>query len=97
MNLEDKIRSSPERRERFEARTKRIVREKFGQSRKMSFAESCMNTAVGFSINTSANYFLLPFFGLFPTVSESMSIAVMFTLISVARNYMLRRMFNAVR
>lgn len=62
----------------------------------MSFAESCMNTAAGFAINTSANYFLLPFFGLFPTVGESMSIAVMFTFISVARNYVLRRIFNGL-
>lgn len=55
-----------------------------------------MNTAAGFAINTSANYFLLPFFGLFPTVGESMSIAVMFTFISVARNYVLRRIFNGL-
>lgn len=62
----------------------------------MSLTESIANTAIGFGINTSANYFLLPYFGLNPTVGESMAIAIMFTLISVARNYFLRRIFNAV-
>ena len=67
-----------------------------GQSRKMSAVESFAGTAVGFGINTSANYFLLPLFGLYPTVHESMAIAVMFTLISLARGYVLRRIFNAI-
>lgn len=62
----------------------------------MSLTESITNTVVGFGINTSANYFLLPYFGLHPTVAESLAIAVMFTIISVARNYGLRRIFNAV-
>jgi hypothetical protein len=62
----------------------------------MSAVESFANTAVGFGINTSANFFLLPLFGLFPTIDESMAIAVMFTIISLLRGYFLRRIFNAV-
>lgn len=62
----------------------------------MSAIESFTGTAVGFIINTTANYTLLPLFGLHPTIANSMSIAVLFTLISLARGYILRRIFNAI-
>lgn len=64
------------------------------QSKGGSLVEAVVNTAVGFGINTSANYFLLPLFGLYPSVGDSMAMAVMFTVISVGRNYIIRRFFN---
>ena len=68
-----------------------------GQSRKMSLTESVTNTAVGFWINTLANYFLiLPLFGFRPSVLDSMGMSILFTILSVGRNYVLRRFFNAV-
>ena len=64
------------------------------QSKRKSLIESLFNTAAGFGINTAANYNILPLFGLYPTVKTSMSLAVIFTVISVARNYAIRRFFN---
>lgn len=62
----------------------------------MSAVESATSTAAGFIINTTANYTLLPFFGLHPTIADSMSLAVLFTVISLARGYVLRRIFNGI-
>lgn len=64
------------------------------QSRRMSFVESWANVGVGFCINVLANYTLLPLFGLHPTVADSAALAIIFTLISLARSYCLRRAFN---
>lgn len=64
------------------------------QSRRMSFAESCFNTAIGFAINVAAQIFIFPLFGIHVAVATNLMIAVVFTGISVARSYFVRRAFN---
>jgi hypothetical protein len=59
-----------------------------------SFVESWANVAVGFSINYVANLVVLPWFGLAITPSKALGVGVVFTGISVARSYTLRRWFN---
>lgn len=66
------------------------------QSKFMSFVEACTNTIVGLSIATFSNQLILPLFGYEVTFYDSFYIAVIFTLISVARNYLTRRFFNNV-
>lgn len=66
------------------------------QSRTMSAVESVANVAVGYGINFCANLLVLPIFGLQVTVADAAGIGVIFTGISLARSYLLRRAFNLV-
>ena len=62
-----------------------------------SFVEAWANIAVGFGINFAANLAVLPLFGLPVTAGDAFWIGVIFTVISLARSYVLRRWFNGLR
>jgi hypothetical protein len=68
-----------------------------GQTRTGSLAESLANIAVGFGINYGANLLVLPMFGLAVTPHKALGIGIVFTGISLARSYVLRRYFNGLR
>lgn len=65
-----------------------------GQTKRGSFAEALFNTTVGWTINFFANLYILPKFGYEVTVVHAFWIGVIFTVISIARSYLLRRLFN---
>lgn len=67
------------------------------QTKKGSAVEAVLNTAIGWSINYTANLFVLPLFGFNVTYSEAFWIGVIFTFISLARSYLLRRLFNRIK
>lgn len=69
---------------------------KYGQPRYQSLIEACSNVVVGFFIATFANYYILPLFNLPVSLHDSFWIAVIFTIISVIRSYIMRRVFNFV-
>jgi hypothetical protein len=63
-----------------------------------SIAESLANIAVGFSINFAANWILLPLFGFSSlTLKSNFELGLLYTLISLARSYVLRRWFNGLK
>ena len=64
------------------------------QSRIGSLVESIANVMLGFMINLVANMLILPLFGFNVTVKDAFGIGVIFTVISVARSYCVRRWFN---
>lgn len=64
------------------------------QSKKMSLLESVASTAIGYTIATAANYYILPLFGYKVTLADASWIGVIFTLISLVRGYLVRRFFN---
>jgi len=64
------------------------------QSRAHSAFEAVANVAVGYGINVVANLMVLPVFGLSVSVGQAAGIGVAFTFISLARSYLLRRVFN---
>jgi uncharacterized membrane protein (DUF485 family) len=64
------------------------------QTRLGSFIEACFNVLVGFAINWTANMLILPLFGFNVTAGQALGIGVFFTVISVARSYLIRRFFN---
>lgn len=64
------------------------------QSRKASATEAVVNVLIGYGINFAANLVVLPMFGLPVTTAEAAGIGIIFTGISLARSYMLRRWFN---
>jgi hypothetical protein len=51
----------------------------------------------GFSINYLGNIWILPQFGYNVTYSDAFWIGVVFTFISIARSYILRRWFNGLK
>lgn len=67
------------------------------QSRFMSWVEAWGNVAIGFGINFGANLLVLPVFGLPVTMTTAFGIGVVFTVISVLRSFLLRRLFEAIR
>lgn len=67
------------------------------QTRLGSFVEAWANIAVGFGINYVANVTVLPWFGYHVTFGDAFWIGVVFTFISLARSYVLRRWFNGLK
>lgn len=67
------------------------------QSKQGSLVEALVNTAVGIAISFTANFFILPTVGCHTTFTQNLYICVVFTFISIARGYLLRRAFNAWR
>lgn len=65
------------------------------QTKKRSFIETCINTAVGLVINIYAQMLIFPLFDMHVETHENMMIAVIFTVISICRSYVMRRVFNA--
>ena len=65
------------------------------QSRLGSLIEVGINIVVGFAINWLANIYVLPLYGFAITGGQAFSMGLVFTVISVARSYIIRRYFNA--
>ncbi len=65
------------------------------QSRIGSLIEALMNVAIGLLVSVVANAIVFPRFGFQPTVGENVTISLIYTAISIARQYVLRRWFNA--
>ena len=65
------------------------------QSRLGSFIEAWINVLIGFSINYIANLLIFPMFGMHISLSANLLMGGIYTVISVARSYFIRRYFNA--
>ena len=64
------------------------------QTRRQSLLEAVLNVAIGFAINFAANLAILPLFGFNVGASQAFGIGLIFTAISIARSYAVRRAFN---
>lgn len=62
----------------------------------MSFVESLINIAVGLGVAMAANAIILPALGFPITLSQNMIIAAFMTVVSIARSFALRRLFEAL-
>lgn len=62
-----------------------------------SFIEAWANIAVGFTINWCANMLILPLFGFHIKPLAAFNMGLIFTIISLARSYVLRRWFNGLK
>jgi hypothetical protein len=67
------------------------------QSRTMSFIEAIANVLVGYGIAVATQIAIFPIFGLHASLAQNLGIGAVFTIVSVARSYALRRMFEALR
>ncbi len=67
------------------------------QSRWMSFVESVANVLVGYGVAVLTQMLVFPLFGLRSSVSDRLLIGVIFTVVSLARSFTLRRVFEGLR
>jgi uncharacterized membrane protein (DUF485 family) len=65
------------------------------QTRLGSLIEAVVNVLIGFGINFAANLLVLPLFGFNVSPGQAFGIGLIFTVISIARSYAIRRWFNA--
>lgn len=67
------------------------------QSRWMSFVESLTNVAVGYGLAVLTQVLVFPLFGLSVSLSENLAIGLLFTVVSLGRSFLLRRVFENLR
>ena len=67
------------------------------QSRRMSLLEAIVNVAVGYGIALLIQITVFPAFGLMVDLGSHLVIGALFTAVSIARSYALRRLFEGFR
>ena len=67
------------------------------QSRKMSLVEVVTNVAVGYGLAVVTQIIVFPWFGLEAALGEHLTIGLAFVAVSLARGYVLRRLFEGLR
>lgn len=65
------------------------------QTRLMSLIESVANIVVGYGVAVITQLLVFPLFGLAASLADNLMIGLIFTIVSLARSYALRRAFNA--
>lgn len=67
------------------------------QSRRTSLIEAIANVAVGYCLAIATQIAVFPLFGLRASLGDNLALGAAFTAISLARSYVLRRLFEAIR
>ena len=67
------------------------------QSRAMSLVEAVTNVAVGYGLAVTMQMLVFPLFGLTVVFVDHLLIGAAFTVISIARAFALRRLFEVIR
>ncbi|WP_347267906.1 hypothetical protein [Paracoccus sp. (in: a-proteobacteria)] len=67
------------------------------QSRAMSMLEAIANVVVGYSLAIATQILVFPLFGIEAGLGKHLGIGLAFTAVSLARGFLLRRFFEALR
>jgi hypothetical protein len=67
------------------------------QSRLMSLVEATTNVIVGYGVAVVTQILIFPIFGLQTTLGQNLAMGGIFTIVSLIRSFLLRRLFEAVR
>lgn len=67
------------------------------QSRLMSLVEAVANVTAGYGFAVITQILIFPIFGLHTTLAQNLKMGAIFTVVSIARSYVLRRMFERFR
>ncbi|GGB94754.1 hypothetical protein GCM10011363_09240 [Marivita lacus] len=67
------------------------------QSRRMSLVESVANVTVGYGVAVVTQILIFPVFGLHTTLAQNLKMGAVFTVVSIARSFAIRRVFEAMR
>lgn len=65
------------------------------QTRLQSLTESLVNVAIGYFVACGSQILIFPLFDIHIPLSDNFLIGAWFTVISIARSYIVRRWFNA--
>jgi hypothetical protein len=63
----------------------------------MSLVESVANVIVGYGVAVVTQILIFPIFGLQTTLGQNLAMGGIFTIVSLARSFLLRRLFEAIR
>ena len=66
------------------------------QSSLMSLVESVANVIVGYGVAVVTQILIFPIFGLHTTLAQNLKMGAIFTIVSIARSFALRRVFEAI-
>ena len=64
------------------------------QTKTQSLLEACANIAIGMAVAFAGQLIVFPALGLVVRLDQNIAITIAFTAISLARQYVLRRLFN---
>ncbi len=64
------------------------------QTKAKSLQEAIVNTLVGLLFNFVINLYAMPLFGVEMSLTQNFGVVIMFTVLSVLRNYVVRRFFT---
>ena len=67
------------------------------QSPLMSLVESVANVIFGYGVAVVTQILIFPIFGLHTTLAQNLKMGAVFTIVSIARSFALRRVFEAIR
>jgi hypothetical protein len=67
------------------------------QSRLMSLLEAMANIAVGLLLAVATQIVVFPILGLQASLGQNVMLSLVFTAISIARSFVIRRLFEAMR
>ena len=67
------------------------------QSRLMSLVEAVANVVFGYGVAVVTQILIFPIFGLHTTLAQNLKMGAVFTVVSIARSFALRRVFEAIR
>ncbi len=67
------------------------------QSRRMQLVESLANVAIGYGFAVLTQIAVFPFFGLHVSLADNLVMGAVFTIVSIARSFTLRRVFEEFR
>nr|CAM75764.1 conserved hypothetical protein, membrane [Magnetospirillum gryphiswaldense MSR-1] len=63
----------------------------------MSMVEAAANVVIGYGIAIATQMAVFPIFGIRISIADDLLIGLVFTIVSLIRSYMLRRVFERLR
>jgi len=67
------------------------------QSKRMSLIETLTNVAIGYIVAILSQLAVFPIFNIHIPLTDNLLIGVWFTVISIIRGYLVRRLFNRIK
>jgi hypothetical protein len=69
----------------------------YSQSRVMSFVEAVTNVVVGYGVAVITQILIFPIFDLHTTLAQNLQMGAIFSFVSIARSFALRRLFETIQ
>jgi len=67
------------------------------QTKLGSWVEVTTNVAIGYSVALMTQLVVFPLFGIHIPIEDNLAIGALFTVVSIIRSYIVRRVFNRLR